>query len=255
MSCMRMACICLACFIWQAVLTVEWGSAPNTLMAQQAKGKKPTGKKKPAAHREENKPAASDPNVLSMEVKALRALRGLEASPAQLAEIARIAKNTAAKPGKREPAKAAGAYVDALAELRDALIANDEAKIEMLKEKVDDLQEKVSPDLDDDIEISDAAEIEAGRVLNLLRPQQIVAYADSLADDLPEPVQSIVDGLDDGRELKGAEWQAARDELADRISWLVCGMNGEKTSKLEEEVAAYLDRKHGEQRNSGDRES
>ena len=179
----------------------------------------------------------------------------MEATPAQLAEIVRIARHTATKSGKREPAKASGAYRDALAELREALIANDEAKIEALKERVDDLQAKESPDLDDDIGISDAAEIEAGRLLNLLSPQQIVAYADSLADDLPEPVQSIVDGLEDGRELKGEQWQAARDELAERVSWLVSGISGEKTAKLEQDVAAFLDRKHGEQGNSGDRES
>jgi hypothetical protein len=215
---------------------------------------RPRQRQKEQRQKKAGRPSREEGGRLGREVKALRALRGFEVTPAQLAEIVRVARHTAAKSGKREPAKASGAYIDALAELREALIANDEAKIEALKERVDDLQAKESPDLDDDIELSDSAEIEAGRLLNLLTPQQIVAYADSLADDLPEPVQSIVDGLEDGRGLKAEEWQAARDELAERVSWLVCGISGEKTAKLEQDVSAFLDRKHGEQGNSGDRE-
>jgi len=224
-------------------------------MADQGPVKKPRGKGKPATEHQERKPAPRDLNLVSMEVKACRTLRGLKATPLQLTTIARLAKNTVGRPNKREPAKAANSYIETLTGLREALIANDEGKIESLKEKLDDLEAKDAPDLDDDIEITDAAEIEAARLLDIFGPRQIVAYADMLGDDLPDPVQSIVDGLDEGRQLKGEEWQAARDELADRIAWVVCGMNGENTSKLEEQLSRFLERKHGEEGKSSDRES
>jgi hypothetical protein len=240
----RCACICLACFVWQVALTVETGNGPNRLLADQGNGKKPAGKKKAApAHPHNDKPV-QDVNHLSMEVKALRVLRGLQATPAQIAEVARTGKKTGGKRAQREPAKAANSYVDALKELRNNLVANDEEKIEAAREKVEDLEEKESPDIDDTIEISDAAEIEAVRLLNLFSPQQVGAYADNLGDDFPDPVKAIADALDQSRDLKGDEWKAMRDDLADKISWLVGGLNGEKTLKIEQDVSKYLDQKH-----------
>ena len=255
MSRTRVACICLVCFLCQAIVSVEMGTAFNSLMADQGPVKKPKGRGRPAAEHQEKKPAHRDLNLISMEVKAFRTLRGLKATPLQLTRIARLAKNTVGKPSKREPAKTTNSYIDTLTELREALIVNDEDKIESLKEKLDDLEAKDAPDLDDDIEITDAAEIEAARLLDIFGPRQIAAYIDLLGDDLPDPVQSIVDGLDEGRPLKGQEWQSARDELAERIAWVVCGMNGENLAKLEERISRFLDRKHGEEGKSGDRES
>ena len=189
-----------------------------------------------------------------MEFKALRTLRNLEATPAQLAEIARLAKTTIGKADKREPAKAATAYIDTLTKLREALVKNDEEKIETLEAKLDELREKDPPDLDDDVDITDAAEIEVQRLLNLFSPQQVVAYAESLGDDFPDPVQLILDGIEDGRELKKEEWEPTRDELAEKISWLVCGLNGENALKLEEQVSTFLDRKHNGKGKSGAKE-
>jgi hypothetical protein len=221
----------------------------------QNKDKKSKGPKKQPADKQQKKPAEADVNRLSLEYKALHALRSLEATPAQISEIARMGKKTAAKPHKRDPAKAAANYVAALTELRDALVKDDEQKIEALQGKLDGLREKDPPDLDDEIEITDAAELEVQRLLNMFTPQQVVAYADSLGDELPDPVDLIQDGLGEGRELKGAEWESTRDELAEKVSWLVGGLNGENTSKIEEQITKFLDSKHSAAGNPGDLES
>ncbi len=91
------------------------------------------------------KPAPADPNVLSMELKALRILRALEATPHQISEVARTAKKTAGKPGQREPAKVSDGYVEAMVQMRRALVTNDADKIEQLRTQFDQLEEKVSP--------------------------------------------------------------------------------------------------------------
>jgi hypothetical protein len=192
------------------------------------------------------KPAPADPNVLSMELKALRILRGLEATPHQIVEIGRAAKKTAGKPGQRESAKVSDPYVEAMVQMRRALVGNDTDKIEQLRTQFDQLEEKSPPDLDDQIEITDGAEIEAVRLLNIFTPQQVIAYAQSLEDDFPDPVQLIREGLEEGRSLKNAEWETARNKLTEEVGWVVCGSQGDKATKLEEQVSAFLDQKHGQ---------
>lgn len=272
MSRRRFAGVCLAFFVASAALGLGIAPTFSTSRADQGtdksdkpskkpaadhgKDKKTRDTKKRAADNKEKKPAPHplDVNRLSMEYKALRTLRNLEATPAQLSEIARLAKTTIGNAGKREPAKAANAYIDTLKELREALVKNNEEKMETLQEKLDELREKDPPDLDDEIDITDAAEMEVQRLLNMLSPQQVLAYGESLGDDLPDPVQLILDGIEEGRELKKEEWEATRDELAEKISWLVCGLNGENALKLEEQVSTFLDRTHAGQGKTGGRE-
>jgi hypothetical protein len=271
MSRIRFAGLGLAFVLVLASLTAGLGPALNTASADdttpknnkaakkptadQNKDKKSKGTKKKSADKQQKKPADADVNRLNLEYKALRALRNIEATPEQLSEITRLAKNTVAKGDKREPAKAANSYVDTLRDLRDALVKNDEQRIETLQEKLDGLNEKDPPDLDDEIEITDAAELEVQRLLSMLSPQQVVAYADSLGDDLSNPVELIQDGLEEGRELKGTDWESTRDELAEKVSWLVGGLNGENSSKIEEQVTRFLDSKHSAAGKPGPQES
>lgn len=255
MSRIRLAWLALGLCLGPVVFAIAARSGCNTATADEGTHKSTKGTKKQTADKQEKKSGNLDVNRLSMEFKALRALRNFEATPDQISEIARIAKNTVGTASKREPAKAAKAYIETLKQLRDALAKNDEQRIEALQQKLDGLEEKEPPDLDDEIDITDAAEIEVQHLLNMFSPQQVVAYADSLGDELPDPVQLIVDGIDDGRELKGDEWNSTRDEVAEKVSWLVCGLNGEKALKLEEDVSKFLDRKHSGTGKSNERES
>jgi len=257
MSRTRVYCLCLAALICEATL-ILCEPVCRTVNAQQPQGRpirRPGPQNQPAAPKNESRPGVADPNLLSMELKALRTLRGFEATPHQLQVIARAAKTTAGSPGNREAAKASGPYVQALIQMRHALIANDEDQVEKLRTQIDELEEKNPPDLDDQVEITDGAEIEAVRLLNIFSPLQVVAYAQSLEDEFPDPVQLIVEGLEEGRSLKKEEWETARNKLAEEVGWLVYGMQGDKTSKLEEQVSTYLDQKHAEQGQAGNREA
>ena len=259
MSRTRICCVCLAALIGQATLVVVREPAVGTARADQPQGnadqpknRRPRPRNAQAPKKEAKPPA--DANLLSMELKALRILRGLEATPDQISEIARAAKTTAGSPGQRESAKVSGPYLEAMVQMRRALVAKDDDKIEALRTQFDQLEEKNPPDLDDQVEITDGAEIEGVRLLSIFTPLQIVAYAQSLDDDFPDPVQLIVEGLAEGRELKNEEWERARSRLAEEVGWLVGGLQGDKASKIEERVSAFLNEKHGAAGKSGDRE-
>jgi hypothetical protein len=253
----RVCCILLAALVGQALLGIM--SEPDGAKAQadppkgqanQAKNKKPNDH--PPAKREA-KPHATDANLLSMELKALRILRDLEATPHQLSEIARAAKTTAGSLGKREPAKASEAYLDVLKQMRHAMLAKDEDGIEKLRTQIDEIEGKEPPDLDDEVEITDGAEIEAVRLLSILSPRQVITYAQGLDEDFPDPVQLIVDGLEEGRGLKNDEWQNARNKIAEEVGWLVCGFEGEKASKMADQVSGWLDQRHSAEAKPGNR--
>jgi hypothetical protein len=260
MSRTRICCVGLAALMGQATLVVVCEPAVLTARADQPNGKADQPKNRrprpqnAQAPKKEAKPPA-DANLLSMELKALRVLRGLEATPDQISAIARAAKTTAGSPGQRESAKVSGPYLDAMVQMKRALVANDEDKVEALRTQFDQLEEKSPPDLDDQVEITDGAEIEAVRLLSIFTPLQIVAYAQSLEDEFPDPVQLIVEGLDEGRELKNEEWERARSRLADEVGWLVGGLQGDKASKVEEKVSAFLNEKHGAADKAGNREA
>jgi hypothetical protein len=262
MSRSRVFCIGLAAIIVQVALLVVSESTVGAAQTEQPKGKtdqpksrKPRAPNDAAAPKPQAKKPLADPNLLSMELKALRILRALEARPHQLNEIARAAKKTAGNPGQRESAKVSDPYVEAMGEMRRALIANDGDKIEQLRTRFDELEEKSPPDLDDQVEITDGAEIEAVRLLNIFSPQQVVAYAQSLEDDFPDPVQLILVGLKEGRSLQNAEWETARNKITEEVGWLVYGSQGDKATKLEEQVSAFLDKNHGQGGGAGVREA
>ncbi len=256
----RVCCILLAAFIGQALLGIvsepdgaKAKADPPKGQANQGKNKKPRAQNDHPQAKKEAKPHTTDANLLSMELKALRILRDLEATPHQLNEIARAAKTTAGSVGKREPAKASEAYVDVLQQMRRAILANDEDGMEKLRTRIDEIEGKEPPDLDDEVEITDGAEIEAVRLLNIFSPRQVVAYAQGLEDDFPDPVQLMVDGLEEGRSLKNDEWQNARNKVAEEVGWLVCGFEGEKASKMADQVSAWLDQKHTGEARPGNR--
>src|SRR5262249_14446749 len=107
-----------------------------------------------------------DVNEVSLEVSALGMLRRLQATPVQMRAMARLA----SPPTKdsREKGKASAAYAKALAELRAALVKGDEKQIDELEEKIEELQKKDAPDLDDGVEVTDGARENAPTIVEML---------------------------------------------------------------------------------------
>jgi hypothetical protein len=64
-----------------------------------------------------------------------------------------------------------------------------------------------------------------------------------------------VTGLESDRDLKGKDWEQARDELADHVAWLVAGLGTEAANKLQPEVAKFLDLHHAKKTKVGELET
>jgi hypothetical protein len=223
-----LVCICLLLLGGPSALTLS-GQTSEGLQEPQQGEKKDT----------------EDPKLLSMEIRALETLRNFKATVPQLQKIAQLAKATKAKAEQAEPARVGADYVNALKNLRVALIANKEDEIEKNQQQLEKLAEKNPPELDDWFDITDAARREVEGLYKLLSARQVVIYADSFGDDLPDPVELIAKGCEELQMLKGKEWEEARDYLADEVSWLVIGLDRLKAAKLKSDVSAFLERQHG----------
>jgi hypothetical protein len=199
---------------------------------------------KPPPPAGDDKAAKDDLNDLSMEVAALETIHDLQLTPAQLDELARLAKTDGAKDQTRKPAKAGDKVRKALADLRAALIADNDDRIEELAAARDELIEKESPDLDDDFEITDAARKHAPEFLRRLTAAQVAAYLAERTEDLTDPMTMLAETIEQSRKLSGEEWDDARDDAADELGWIVAGADADGAAKVAVKVKELIDRAH-----------
>lgn len=193
--------------------------------------------------------AAEELVSLKLEVDALEKLHHLELNDRQLSAFLKWAEKTAAKLPATQEAQAGAAYREVLKSLHDALLSQEEERIDELSEKLDELHEKETISIDDEFEMTDAAMVAAAQAFRLLSAAQIIAYLAALDDEVPDPVERILSALEEGEDHNEEEWQELRDETAEEVSWLVCGFNTENAAKAKKAVTALLDRGH---RFSGD---
>jgi hypothetical protein len=182
---------------------------------------------------------------LSMEVEALQALHALEITNAQLKDLLNIVKECTEKPRSRTPAKASDAYRKALLDLRNTLIRLDADRIDDLKEKLDDLIEKESPEVDTDYETTAAARTHAPSAFKRLEFKQLLAFVHDQGDTLADPRESISGALEEGKDKKGDEWTAIRNQTADAVAEVLAGANAAKVAEVARSVKALLDKWHG----------
>ncbi len=182
-------------------------------------------------------------NDVSLEVEALQTLRGLSLTPAQLKALAVLAKEVAPKARERKAGKASEKYRAALTELRDALRQNDADKIDTLTEKRDDLRDAEKPDLDDDVEATDAAKRKAPEALRLLTAKQVIDHVGTY-EEVPDPLNLVKTALKDGLDLDDKEWKESRDETATDVGWLLAGFDDAKAGAIAKRVSALLDKAH-----------
>jgi hypothetical protein len=182
---------------------------------------------------------------LSLEVEALQALHALEITNAQLKDLLSIAKECAEKPRSRTPAKASDAYRKVLLDLRNALIRRDADRIDELKEKLDDLIEKEPPEFDTDFETTATARTSAPGAFKRLEFKQLLAFVHEQGDTLADPRESILTALEEGKDKKGDEWTAIRNQTADAVAEVLAGANAAKVAEAARSVKALLDKWHG----------
>jgi hypothetical protein len=183
------------------------------------------------------KPSASD---LSLEVAALRTLHYLKATPAQVQALQKLSRDAAREKKKRE-SKASAEYVQALADLRDALVEDDDDdQIDNLEEQLEQLTRKEKPELDHAIETTPTARKRAAEALRLFRATQVASFIAAYADEVSDPLETLLDALVQVRKLPLEEWKEKRDDWADTISQLVAGADAAKSTKSREEILALL---------------
>jgi hypothetical protein len=191
---------------------------------------------------ESKKDDARTSSELILEVSALRTLYYLKATPEQARALLDVAKESAGKGPERNPAKISKEYRQLLADLRDALAEDDEETVESLEDKLEELTITETPELDEDVTITDAARKRAPEVLRQFKANQVATFIGAHAEETVDPLEALISGLEQVRELGLVEWKEMRDELSERISVLVAGVDKTKAEKVRDETIDLLAR-------------
>jgi len=180
---------------------------------------------------------------LSMEVQALRTLYNLRLTAEQMKALAKFAKETAEPARKRNQGKASDEYRKVLTELRDALAAaSDDDKIGDLEDAYSEREEKEKPDMDDGVEVTDAARKRTPEVFKRMRPSQLASYLGFLAEDMVDPLDVLLSTMKEIRGINNEDWKDRRDDLAEELGWLLGGVDEKKEQKVNDAVIAFLNK-------------
>jgi hypothetical protein len=190
----------------------------------------------PAPQSPADEPERSLPNSindLSMEVAALHLLHQFRFTSEQLQLVRKMAKETAQEREIRPAPRASDKYKRLLVDLRTALVAGNDEKVDKVQQELDKVRTSEPLELDDGVDITDAARREAPRLLRLLGPRQIALHLSYYGDQVPDPAATLENAIDTARDLKDKEWKQLREEVAEQVGPLVAGLDGEKAGDFE----------------------
>jgi hypothetical protein len=195
----------------------------------------------PAPAQDPSRGQKTSVNELSMEVAALRALHQLRINPEQLKMLKKLAPETSQRPGPRQRAKVSEAYAHLLIDLRTALAdGTDDELISELEEKLDELTEDEAPELDDSVEMTDAARQRASALLRQFTARQLASYIALYGDDFPDPVELLRGALSRVRPLAAKEWKQLREEVSEEVGRLVAGLDPDRAVQIGDKVVQLL---------------
>jgi hypothetical protein len=182
---------------------------------------------------------------VALEVQALRTVYLLRATPEQMKQLQKMAKDLAAPDRDRQRPRVSGDYRRVLADLRDALVADDDDRVERLEDRLADLTDAEDPQLDDEVKVTAAARRLVPEALRLFRPAQVAGLIASLSDEVGDPQERLADALEQARSVKSGEWEEARGEMADDLGWLLGGLDASRAKAVRSEVTALLNKARG----------
>jgi hypothetical protein len=185
-----------------------------------------------------------DPHLLSLEVLALESLNRLDLTTPQLEALLRLSKGTASAVRSQPAAKVTPAFVKTLKALHNALVAEDDDRIEEFTKKLGDIMDKDKIRLDEGVAISELARRNAMQVLRLLQPAQVLAYMQSMDEDDVDLLEILEEALDKGKELDAGKWKELRDRTAAEAAWLLAGSDDARTRSAVKLIAGALDQQH-----------
>jgi hypothetical protein len=176
-----------------------------------------------------------------MEVAALQALYQFRFTPEQMVKLKKLAGETAEETGARLAVAVSDAFRRTLFDLRSALVkADDEERIAKLFERLEDLRDAENPELDDAVELTDAARRRAPEVLGWLNARQVATHLAGYGDEFPDPLERILAALNKVRGLKDEQWKQLRDEVSEEVARLVAGLDTEKAGHVSDRVVQLL---------------
>lgn len=179
------------------------------------------------------------------QVAAFGRLQELDLSPAQLKQLKDLVAQV--EPGKVVgEEKASDAYKAALTELRDALAGGDDEKIADAQEKVDTIREQEKLESGIEFEITDSARKQAAAAVSVLTASQLASYFSAHEDDVPDPLQTLMDALDDLPGKPADEYAAIRAEAAGQVALLLAGLDKTAQQPVAQKVGEWLDKAHAE---------
>lgn len=193
-------------------------------------------------------PKRPEPGIhrLTQEIYALRTLYQLRINTAQLKALEKLAPDTMAKERIHKKTKVSDDYRTIMNDLRKALVeADSDDRINELEEKLADLHESEAPEPDDTFDVTEAARACVPEFYKLLKPYQLTLYFASQIEETLDPLDEVVAALEDIREYKDEDWKEHRDELAEEMAWMICGLDQTKAEKVNKEIADLLTQARG----------
>jgi hypothetical protein len=180
---------------------------------------------------------------LEYQVAALETLQQFDLSPDQLRAIQKLASSV--KPAKvADHVKISDEYRNALSEYRKALLTGDEDKIADAEDKVSDIRDKDENATEPDIDATESAREAAPKLLAILHPSQVASYISEHSDDVPDPVQTMIDALDEGEGKTGDDYASIKSEAADQVAVLLAGIDPKAQEPIAKKVSDWIDSNH-----------
>lgn len=184
-----------------------------------------------------------DINNIHVEVSALETMNHFKLTRPQLEQLRKLATSMTRKAAPARTLEVGNEFHKTLAELRDALIGDNEARVAALTAALDELREKENPEFAD-IEITAEARKRTPEVLHGLGARQVMGYLSDFSEEFPDPRDKLDEAFDEIRTLNGKEWEELRDETAGQVAWLIAGLDATAESRVRQRVVALLNRVH-----------
>jgi hypothetical protein len=180
-------------------------------------------------------------SLLSLEVSALQALYRFQMTRDQLGALRKLAE-MGPKADKRAPGKGSDKVRKRLLDLRDALVDGAEERIGDLEEKLADLLDEEGPELDDRLRVTPPSIRPARDFLRTMRPPQIVSFLSDSADEMRDPLDTLIDVLDVVTGFEDAQWKDLSTDMIEELRWQLGGLDPERNKAIGTQVELYLKR-------------
>lgn len=183
--------------------------------------------------------------VLSQQVWALQTLHDLDLGVSQLEALREASPKLEEEPGSRVRSRVPARYGAALEALREALIREKESpemsgRIDELRDDLESMREDEQVEIDDRVQIVDAARAAVPQVMKSLLPSQVAGYLAAYQDEIPDPIQSLTNAADQSRGLDEGKFNALAERTAKDVGMLAAGLDQDKADAAAARVRQWL---------------